>query len=342
MSKTDPGYNDTYNLDGNNFSDNGFSLSSPYAQTSGFFDAYKKLVDQQASLGSGDRQGLVNRLNSATDQFKTLFQNNVGRSATDTEVGQFLKDNAGSTIANSGNNGLGRSETDPEGVRNSIAQYIGDTFQQQSNDTATQKLSDLSTQAGGLADQYLEMGKKSLSDLSDSLRSYQTSLFDKLRPQLNLAAQAGGYQDSGGQTLQEKGALTDLGNQATATLLPYEQSIEQNANAIRYGGASAPYSLASSFAANQPSVTSSFGSGGLNFSDQNAFSNYNQQRQLQLMKQQMLNASDLWTNTQPSFGATLGNSFARNFGGNLGDLATSGIQGSASTGGSFLSGLAAA
>lgn len=315
---------DGYNLNGNNFQDSGYDLTSPYASNDGFFDAYRKLVDQQHSLGSGDRPGLVNRLNTAGDQFKNLFTNYVGRAPTADELGKFFKENAGQTITSTN---LGRSENDPTGVRNNIANYIGDTFQQTANTEATNKLTDLSSQAGGLADQYTTLASQSLSNLSDSLKQYQTSLFDKLRPQLNLAAQASGYQDSGGQTLQEQGALKDLGNQATAYLLPIQKQYQDTANSIRYGGASAPYSLASSMAVSQPNVFAGSGSNALNFNNNVAFGNYDYQHQLQLMNAQRLQNELLQENTRPSFGYSLSNSFANKFGSNLADIGKSGIQG---------------
>lgn len=298
----------------------GVTYDSPYGDVAGANEAFNKIVEQVGGAGGDSgaaRQTILGQLKQAGDQFKSLYKNNIGRDATNDDLSKFFQ-GAGDALANP-------DTRSGQGLRNYTAQFIGDNFQQAAKDTATQKLSDLSGQAGTLADQYQEMGNKSLASLTDSLRSYQTSLFDKLRPQLNLAAQAGGFQDSGGQTLQEKGALTDLGNQADAILIPYGQSIQNNANAIRYGGMSAPYSLASSFAANQPNVAAGFGAGGLNFNDTNAMANFNQQRQIQLMNQQLLNASNYWTSSQPSFGSQI-----------LGTIARTPFQGSYSSGGGNL------
>lgn len=298
----------------------------PYAGA-GAEKAYQSILSQVQGVHSDSptaRQNILDNITQAGDQFKSLFKNNVGRDATPDEIDQFFNGSA-STLSN-------QDMRSGENLRNYTAQFIGDNFQQASQATATSKLSDLATQAGGLADQYMQMGQKSLSNIADSLKTYQTSLFDKLRPQLNLAAQAGGYQDSGGQTLQERGALTDLGNQATAALLPYQQQIEQNANAIRYGGASAPYSLASSFAAGQPGVLANTAAGGLNYGNNFQTNLNNQQLQLQLLNAQMNNSKDLWSstvgspwnnfqNTLAGFGglgaAQIGNSGLANFGGNL-------------------------
>lgn len=292
------------------------NYNGTYKDVGGAEDAYNKILSQVQGVHSDSgvaRQNITNNINQAGDQFKSLFKNNIGRDATDDELSKFFQQ-SGDTLAD-------QTYRSGQPLRNYTAQFIGDNFQQEANTEAKNKLSDLATQAGGLADNFMSMGQKSLASLTDSLRSYQTSLFDKLHPQLSLAAQAGGYQDSGGQTLQEQGALKDLGNQAAGILIPYGQQIQDQANAIRYGGTSAPYSLASSFAANQPNVNAAFGAGGLNFNDTNSMANLNLQRQLQLMRSNMLNQSDLWTNTQPSFGTTLGNSFANSFGKSAGSTA---------------------
>lgn len=289
-------------------------VSSPYDKLSGFISAYDKIKDQQIGLGANDqasRQGLVKRLNDVGNQFKTLFENNVGRAATDDELNKFFSESAGQSIAQSP---YGKSEEDTQNVRNKTAQYIGDTFQKTAQDTALEKTKGLADQYGGLADQYLAMGKNSLSSLADDIRSYSVSLFDKLRPQLNLAAQAGGYGDSGGQTLQEQGALKDLATEGGNYLADKAYGLESNANAIRYGGQAAPLGMEASYVASQPYALSDFANNAGSYNQNVALNRMGFQNQLGLLGAQ----GAMMQNLQPSFGSTLAQSFANSFGRNAG------------------------
>lgn len=324
MAKTDLGNGFSYNNEDQGFYHSGQSVGkTAYGDTPGFSDAYGKLTKQLQSLHSDSwdaRKGVLNRLNSVADQFKNLFTNNVGREPTPEEIGKYISESGAQAILSSPN---GRSEENAQAIRNQAAQYIGDTFQPAAQETAQKKTEDLATKYSSLADTYLDMGKKSLGNLSDELKTYSTSLFDKLRPQLNLAAQAGGYGDSGGQTLQEQGALTDLANQGRGTLANAAYDVENNANSIRYGGASAPVSMASEFAAQTPYAVSSLGSGGLNFNNQNYMTNLNYDRAMQAREQ----ANKIFQDQQPSFGRSLSQSFANGFGNLTGQGAMQGVQG---------------
>lgn len=303
---------DYYKPQGNNWQDAGYNLSSQYASNPAYLEAYYKLAQQQSGLGSSLRSGLVTRLDDAANQFKNLFKNSVGRDPTNDEIGRYLSESGAQSIISSPN---GRSEDNAQAIRNQAAQYIGDTFQQAAQDTATQKTEALGSKYNSLADQYMEMGKKSLGNLSDSLKQYSTSLFEKLRPQLNLAAQAGGYADSGGQTLQEKGALTDLANQGQGVLGNAEYDVENNANNIRYGGMAAPVSMASEFAANTPYAVQNLGAGGVNFNNSDSQAQSQYLRQLGLLSAQ----GKLMQDQQPSFGRTLSQNFGQSLGQNAGN-----------------------
>lgn len=259
-----------------------------------------------------DNKATSDVLDKLGSQFSNLFENNVGRPPTDAEFAKMFGE-LGPQILSS-QSGFAGINSDAQGTRNLLAQYIGDAFQGAAQETAQQKTRDLASQYGSLADQYLEMGKKSLGNLSDELKTYSTSLFEKLRPQLNLAAQAGGYADSGGQTLQEQGALKDLADQGRGKLADSAYDIETNANNIRYGGAAAPVSMASTFAANTPYAVANLGEGGTNFRNANTMADYDVERQLRLMNANRLNNELFSENASPSFGRTLSQSFANNFG----------------------------
>jgi len=294
------------------------TYQSKYGDIAGVNDAFNRRIEAQGAIHSdsdSNRKLIAANIDQAGDQFKNLFKNSVGRDPTEQEISQFFNDSGNKLIQNAAND-------DPQKLRNIVAQYVGDTAQQAAQDTATQKAKDLSSQYGSLADQYMEMGKKSLGNLSNELQAYSTSLFDKLRPQLNLAAQAGGYADSGGQTLQEQGALTDLANQGRGVLANAAYDVENNANNIRYGGMAAPVSMSSQYAANAPYAVQSLGSGGLNFNNQDYVNNQNYLQQLGLLNAK----SKIAQESQPSFGSTLSQNFAGSFGNAAGQSAANDLN----------------
>lgn len=288
------------------------TYESKYGDIPGVNEAFNKRIEYQGGIHSDSDQArkiIAKRFDDAGDQFKNLFRNSVGRDATNDNLAKFFNE--------AGSNAIQDPSTDSgQGLRNLTAQYIGDTFQQAAQDTATQKTSDLASKYSSLADQYMEMGKKSLGNLSDELKSYSTSLFEKLRPQLNLAAQAGGYADSGGQTLQEQGALTDLANQGRGVLADKAYEVENNANNIRYGGIAAPVSMASEFAANAPYAVSNLGGGGLAFNNAESSAQSNYLRSLGLLGAQ----NKMFQEDQPSFGRTLSQNFASGLGQSFGNM----------------------
>lgn len=299
------------------FSSFGKNYTGKYANAKGYQDAFNKYVNYLAGIHSDSdtsRNQIIKELDTVGDQFKSLYKNNVGREPTTDEISRFMEENGAATV---------QGGVRGSALRNQIVQYLGDTFQPQAEEVATQKAEDLSGKYSSLADQYMEMGKKSLGNLSEELKGYSTSLFEKLRPQLNLAAQAGGYADSGAQTLQEQGALTDLANQGQGVLGQAAYDVESNANNIRYGGMAAPVSMASEFAVNQPYALANAGAGALNFGNTNFMADRDFQRNLQMLGSQQQFAKDM----QPSFGRSLSQSFANSFGKSLGQVGSEGAQG---------------
>lgn len=287
---------------------------SDYAGLAGYEDMFNKRIQVLGGARADspeNRAKTIQQIDNSINQFRTLFSNSVGRAPTVDEIGKYVSENAATSVFGSAYTHK-NEETSGVDVRNAIQQYIADSFQGAANDVAQTKLSDLSTQAGKLSDQYLQMGKRSLGSLADDLKSYQVSLFDKLRPQLNLAAQTGGYGDSGGQTLQEQGALKDLANQATGIMAPLQYEVANNADTIRFGGASAPYQLASSTAAGMPARLADLGGGALKMNYSQLLNQLNNDAAMNRLVFQGGVASNLQNN---------GFKFGNNFGQSAGQVA---------------------
>jgi len=234
------------------FAREGVTYESPYANIPGYEQAFNRKI-AIAALSHSDspeaRQRIIKDLDNGVDQFKNIFSNSVGRDPTAEEFKKAFTENISPAMVEQGMSG--------QTLRDSITQYIGDTFKRAAEQTAQDKTTALSSQYGSLADTFLEQGKKSLGGLSDSLKQFSTSLFEKLRPQLSLAAQAGGYADSGGQTLQEQGALKDLAANSESVLGQANYDLNNRSDAIRFAGESGPLSLASSYASNAPTYLAS-------------------------------------------------------------------------------------
>lgn len=254
--------------------------------------------------------------NPIVDQFYNLFTNYVGRPPTDAEITQFSHDNTQGTGVWTPESGL-RAVTDPTQIRNALTGYITDTFQQQANQTAQDKLAAQTSQWNDLANQYETQGTSAINDTQQALLDYQSKLFDRLRPNLLTSLKAQGLLDTGGLNEAVAGVQGDLANNASQYIAQLQLQNKQNANSIRFGGASAPLSYAQALATNQPQAFSSNGAGALNFNNNTFMSNLDYQHQLGLQN----NAARIWADQQPSMLSKIGSSFANSFGQNSGQFA---------------------
>lgn len=287
-----------------------WNLSSPYQDLSGFQDAYAKIAAQQVGLGSGDRPGLVTRLNDVASQFKTQFKNLVGRDPTNDEINQFYQQSGGNVIANSPS---GRSENNTTDVRNQIVQYVGDSFQQQAKDYATQQLTGQQGQANQLADMFRTQGRAAISSTEQNLMDYQQKLFEKLRPNLITSLDAQGLLDTGGLNQALAGAQQNLADNAQGYLIDANMHNEQGANQIAFGGASAPYYFQQNQIMQQPGYLQQAGQNALSSNNATYMDNLNYAHQLGLIQAQMKAQQEL----QPSFLRTFSQSTGQNLGANF-------------------------
>lgn len=283
-----------------------------YTKLSGYDTAYQQLLKQQQGFGSNATGDLTNRLGAVGDEFTNLFTNMVGRAPTQDELNQFFHQSAGQTIANSAG-GLGRSETDSQGVRNNVAQYVGDTFQKQAQDTATAQLKGQQDQANSLADLFRTQGNSAINTTQQSLLDYQSKLFDRLRPNLITSLQSQGLLNTGGMDEAIAGVQGDLANNASQYIAQLQLANQQGANQIAFGGASAPYYFQQGQIANQPSQMMAQAQGALGTNNNTFMSNLDYSHQLGLINAQANAQSSL----QPSFLRTLGQSTAQGLGSNL-------------------------
>lgn len=250
------------------FTTNGQPISK-YNGTQGFYDAYNAI-----SKGRAANEGDIQNLERYGDQFTTMFRNLVGRDPQSGEVGQFFS----GVVAGGGN------FSDPQILRDRTASFIGDTYQQAAQEVAQEKLKGQEAEAMRLSDLFRQQGNQAINTAEQSLLDYQSRLFERLRPNLITSLQSQGLLNTGGLNTAVAGAQGDLANSVSQSLLDQRLANDQQANAIAFGGASAPYEFQRSQIMNQPSYLQSQGQNALNNSFQTFLTNLNFQNQLALQR----------------------------------------------------------
>jgi hypothetical protein len=282
------------------------TIDNKYSDSAGYQTAYQQLFDQLASLNSDSeqaRQGQAGALTDVANQFNSLWTNLVGRAPTSEETDSFLSSNAGSIITSAGG-GTGRVGGDSVNIRNQIAQYVGDTGAKAAQDYATTQLQGQQGEANRLSELFRSQGRTAISDTEGKLLDYQQRLFERLRPNLITSLQAQGLLNTGALNESLAGAAKDLSDASQSTLLDMNYQNEQGANAIAYGGQSAPYAFQQQQIMSQPGYLQAQGGDALNRAFQTFSQNLDFRNQAQLI--------NLQARSQPrlSFFDTFGQSLA--------------------------------
>ncbi len=307
----------------------GNSYETPYADSEAFKQGFNDLFSASAGAHSDSLQNRnieAGWLTSAGDQFKSQFQNLVGRDPTPEEINTFFKQSGNSLTANEG----GNFYKDSANVSNQIQQYVGQNYRQAAQDEATKKLQSQQGQANSLADLFRQQGTSALdayhnqstqgiSDTEKSLLDYQSKLFDRLRPNLLTSLKAQGLLDTGGMNEAVAGVQGDLANNASNYIaqLVQQQSQqeaqmrlqnEQGANQIAFGGQAAPYQYQQGNITGNPSYMDQMTGNATNFNNSTFMDNLNFQHQLQMAAYQQ----NLTMASQPGMMRTFTQGFASN------------------------------
>jgi hypothetical protein len=246
-------------------------------------------------------------------QYGQVFVNNfrdlVGRDPTPQEADQFYLNVVAPQGSFPGGAYPGLQE-----LSDRTKSFISDTFKPQAEEVANQKIIDQKSVASRLADVFITQGNKALSDTEDQLQDYQSRLFEKLRPQLMTSLQAQGLLNTGALNDAFAGAAKDLSDASQQYLIDQKLQNENQANAIAFGGESAPYQFNQSSILNSVPNLMNAGQSALDraFNTRSNELAYNYNLGLQD------NAAKLQDALQPSFGRTLTQSLATSLGSNLG------------------------
>ena len=294
------------------------TYSNPYSDITGTNALFNSLLEAHVASGGGDtttgdpgaRQRILDSITNTGDTFKSLFTNLVGRAPTDSELGQFFSRAKDQLVTD-------RLPSSAQDENNYIQQFINQNFQQAAKDYATQQLQAQQSEATGLANQYRTLGQQALDSTSKYLQDYQAQLEQRLMPQIQASLQAQGLLNTGALNEAIAGTNKDLNAQTQGYLADANLQLQNQANQIQFGGASAPYLYQQSNIMNQVPYLQQQGQAALGFGNQNYFNNQAFQQQLALQNSYFNNLQ----NSQPSFLRTLGQSFASSFGNKSGQYA---------------------
>lgn len=274
-----------------------YNPSSPYGQTQGFLDALGKNLYLQSGSGQFDPGKAEQELTGYAGTFSKLFRQLVGRDPNVEETGQFYQTVVAPQGSFPGGGFAGMQE-----LQDRTKSFVADNFQRTAEEQALLELQNQQGQANQLSQMFRTQGRQAISDTESRLQDYQTRLFEKLRPQLLTSLQTQGLLNTGGLNEAFAGAAKDLASESSNYLSDAYLQNEQAANAIAFGGASAPYELARQQAMNRVGYMQGQGESALNRAFQTRSQEMDFNNKLRLLQEQ----NRLQAENQPSFLKQLG------------------------------------
>lgn len=294
------------------------TLQDQYAYTSGFGTAVRAANEKWGGGGT-------DTITQAAEQFNSLFRNLVGRDPNPDEANQFYTSHLARRPWEYGD----ANSQDYRALRDTATSYINDNFQQAIQDDVNRQLTAQQGEANRLADLFRSQGNQAINGVEESLLGYQQKLFERLRPQLLTSLQSQGLLDTGGLNMALAGQQGDLARDAGQQVADLRFQNEQQANAIAFGGASAPFNFQQSMAQNRVPYLQQQAQGGLQNLFQQRFADQQFGNQLALLNRQ----AQIQREMRPSFLNTLGQSTAASMGSNFGQWFNPRTAQTAATGG---------
>jgi hypothetical protein len=267
-----------------------------------FFDPSNTKWNTDHVIPESQRQ-----VESGAQTFQNLFRQLVGRDADETETNSFYENVAG--------NARQYGQTFSQGSTSDyVKDFVASNFQRTAEDQALSELQKQQQQATSLADLYRNQGRQAISGVEGRLQDYQSRLFEKLRPQLITSLQSQGLLNTGGLNEAFAGAAKDLAADTSNYLTDQYLQNEQGANAIAFGGASAPYEYAKQQALGRTGQLQAQGESAIQRAFQQRVMDQQFNNQMNLMNRQ----ATIQNSMQPSFLRTMSQNFATSLGQNLG------------------------
>lgn len=247
------------------------------------------------------------QLNSGLGTFNSLFKQLVGRDANEGEQAQFFD-----TVQT---NAKQFGDTFAQGTTNDyLKDFVSSRYQRQAEDQINQELVGQQDEANKLADLFRQQGSQTATSLEGQLQDFVKRTYEKVRPNLITSLQSQGLLNSGALDTAFAGKFSDLASEAQNQVSDYRRGVEEQANAIAFGGAAAPYNFKQATTLNRLPYLQNQGESSItrlfqNQMQQNAFAN-----QMAMLNRQ----ATLQREAQPSFLRTMGQGFAGSFGSTAG------------------------
>jgi hypothetical protein len=272
----------------------------------GYWDAFNALQ------GWENNEHYTGVLGDAYDRFAAQFQQLVGRAPTDQEAGQLFSQVVTPAIQKNGR------AFDLNDVADRSRSAIPDLFGTQIEQKATQDLQNQQGEANRLGDLFQQQGQGAINNVQQSLLDYQSRLFERIRPNLITSLQSQGLLNTGGMNEALAGQQADLAAEGSRQIADLGYQNEQAANAIRFGGAAAPYEYQKAQILNRVPQMQAQANNSMNQLFQQRFADQQFQNQMALLNrqgqlQQRQNGGffqQMGGALAPALGAQLGQNFA--------------------------------
>jgi hypothetical protein len=248
--------------------------------------------------------GNAQALQGYGDQFASQFRQLVGRDPNNGEVKAFYTQ----VVKPQGHFQGGSALQD---LSDRTQSFISRNYQKEAEEQVNNELLQQQTQANSLADLFRTQSAGVESSYQNSLLDFTNKLIERVRPNLMISLQQQGLLNSGGMNQAIAGQQADLARDAGQQVADLKLQNDQQANAIAFGGAAAPYEFQQAQAMNRLPYLQGQGQGALERMFQSRMLDQQFQNQMALQK-------DARGGSKGSFWDTFGQSTAGSLGTNLG------------------------
>lgn len=289
-------------------------------------DLYAALYHKGPQYLAGENGTLDAQINSSLADFSGQFRNLVGRDPTHEERGAYLSNlvsNSG-LDAFTGNRGLELSQL--------TGNYIGNQYKDESDRITGEKLAGQQNEANRLGELFRTQGNESINNVEQSLIDFNDRLQTRIRPNLITSLAAQGLLNTGGLNQAIAGQQADFANESSRQIADLRYQNDQGANAIAFGGASAPYNYQMAQLQNQPAYLQNAAQTGLQNSYNTMTNQLNFNNQAKLNEQRYYQQAALQAKNTHGFWGSVGNAFAPALGSALTNMVGSYGQTNAKTG----------
>ncbi len=269
-------------------------IQGGWTGTAGYQEAFNKVGGNQDLLGQYGQT------------FASLFRDLVGRDPVSDESDLFFRQVVAPVGNFAGGNAPGQQE-----LQDRTRSLISNNFQQQAQDQTSLELQKQQSQANDLSQLFRTQGQQTANTLEGQLQDFVQRTFEKIRPNLITSLQSQGLLNSGGLNQAIAGQQGDLARDAQDQLANYKLGVEEQANQIAFGGASAPYEYQRAQTMNRVPYLQQQGQDAITRAFQQRTNEQNYFNQLGLLERQ----NELANSNRPSFlkqvgGQLIGNLFS--------------------------------